>query len=38
MRLILAVLPPSVVALLVKAWPGLARFCCDGCPPCPLCP
>ncbi len=37
MRLILAVLPVSVVAVLLKAWPVLAstRAECTSCPFCP---
>lgn len=34
MRLILAVLPASVVAVLLRTWPTLATFVED----CPFCP
>ena len=37
MRLLLAVLPASVVAVLLKAWPVLATTRVE-CPSCPFCP
>lgn len=37
MRLILAVLPASVLGMLGRAWPTLASVIKD-CPSCPFCP
>lgn len=37
MRLILTLLPASVVAVLLKAWPVLASMR-EECPSCPFCP
>lgn len=35
MRLVLWLLPASLVAVLLRAWPALAN---TQCPSCPLCP
>lgn len=37
MRLVVAILPASVLAVLVKAWPTVAKFV-EDCPSCPFCP
>jgi hypothetical protein len=37
MRVLLAVLPASLMALLLRVWPSLANIS-EGCPSCPLCP
>lgn len=37
MRWLLKLLPLSVVAVLLRAWPALASVG-EGCPSCPFCP
>jgi hypothetical protein len=37
MRLLVGLLPASVVAMFMKAWPTFAKFV-EDCPSCPFCP
>ena len=38
MQYLLSLVPSTVIATLIRAWPAMGNIVSNGCPSCPFCP